>query len=402
MPLFLFLSCSALYCFIMTSWLTHAHLGDFYVYLTAAQALHQSINPYLTLQHWHLGPERLPSIYFYPPLLIILLEKLLFLGTSTLRELWVASSILCIPVAALFLGTAITGRTSSFSHLLILLLLAVHPATYDGLYFGQVDCFVLLLLSATLYCITTLKHSLSGLFLGLSIALKLSPVFLGLSLIGKDRLKSFLTMTLVVLSSLFLSVITPRGLELLDDFSAALRNLGSGQYFFGLPGNLSFAKLLVSFDLGMTPRYASLAGQILAVILVLSLAFRSGLNSSSKLSNIFNASIPCMIIASPITWYHHLLWLLIPHCWIVLQQREFLIHLLSWIAFFLAFASLPLESYLATTTYPEAASYLGATLVSLSSFTYWYVFFSLKNSDISLTSSPKSYTAPFENSPLTP
>ncbi|MFQ5400850.1 MAG: glycosyltransferase family 87 protein [Anaerolineae bacterium] len=308
------------------SWLTAVVPGksgwDFGIYLTAYAKAAAGRDPYLP---FHIG-----SGFLNHPFLLSVAAPFAWLPDSTGRVLAWATAVFLAWIGAILamlrLAAHVYGPLSRRRQGFILLLFLGFAPIVEALYVGQISPVVALLLCLCLLLAVEGREALSGLSLALAILFKTSPVLLLVyfTAIRRWRVVVSTAVSLFVLSGVSAVQFSPHSLA---DFAAILPRLGLQMH--ASPFNLSGASLVsrALIDLNWQNLLLPLRqAHILLVLAATLFLFRIGLRLSPHFDQqhfwLFAAFLALMVAASPLVWYHHLLFLLLPLAGLVLHPSR--------------------------------------------------------------------------------
>jgi len=186
---------------------------------------------------------------------------------------------------------------------------------WETIHIGQINIFVILFLCLMFYFFEQDKSVLSGFFLALAIALKTSPVIFVIYYIflRKYSLLTSCAVSLVVLSLIpsiqFSSSVLTNFLTILPELSSEIHPTSYNQSVLSLSFRV-FSKfgledmesiLIISHKIAMI----GILGVILLLVLV---------RSSTKMSRLWEFALLSVIMTlfSPLVWYHHSVFLILP------------------------------------------------------------------------------------------
>lgn len=304
---------------------SRGNLVDFQVYLEAAKRLAAHESPYGEAFQVLARDGRTFSLYYlYPPFLAVALMPGISASPDLLNLLW------CLLNYAALLGCAgvmtfLTGHFGSLvTHwrarfIVCLFFLSCFEPVYHGIMDGQVHLLVLLTLLLILR--TSINGSpLSGFWLSLGVALKMSPVLLGLKLLLTRDWKA-VGMAIVSAAGLLLACALGGFWWLIDSFLMSTTQVLAGGRFQNFTFNFSLDRAMGAV-LNLEPTSSAhvvLRGVLLALCLgvctaVWGLSLRGKISQASELSHARLIGFLCvsLILASPLVWVHHLTWALVP------------------------------------------------------------------------------------------
>ncbi|MBN8549569.1 MAG: DUF2029 domain-containing protein [Deltaproteobacteria bacterium] len=293
-------------------------LLDFEVYLAAAKTFAAGGNiyaqPYDVSDRWE---RHLALYYLYPPLLAQVLSKFLTLSQASLAYAWCLCAWLCIVGSAWCIAELISYSwwkrwSKAQRFLLVYFFLVCFEPVYWGVSDGQVSAIVLLLLSIFLLADFRDKPVTAGSALALAVLIKMSPLLL---LLGVMRLRRWKTLIAFGVSCLALNLwlFSDAGsTQPILDFIHSLRGIGDERASRGFLFNFVFDKsLLAPFGLENDEiarcivRASLVALPVLAVLKIRDTSRYGGLALYALL-------ICFMLVCSPLIWFHHLAWALLP------------------------------------------------------------------------------------------
>lgn len=296
-------------------YLPQTDLADFAIYQQSAAALLRGENIYSPYLSVNQGSVVLELKYLYPPFLAVVLswfERLL--DPYLVRLFWMAGALISIVISASLLSKIIEKRKkisdqpceleSKHTLPLILMFISIWPPTWDGLMWGQVNPYVLLLLCLCILADLRSKSMAAGVYLGIAAALKGSPVILVLPWILGRNWRALFGVLISGIMSVVVSGITPRGYQVITDFFQSLKLLATETVI-----NDPFYDYSLKRVYGDEWGLALGAAIILMFILVILFIKKQGrLTGDAQIA----CGIPVMIALAPYVWFHHLIWLVIP------------------------------------------------------------------------------------------
>ncbi|MHB0856131.1 MAG: glycosyltransferase family 87 protein [Anaerolineae bacterium] len=286
---------------------------DFHIYYGAVQTAQEGGNPYL--------PYRIGSSFVYHPFALSLIslcalaqQQAALLGWMAVGALaWVLAVILAGKLVALTVGNTWGGAARW--RLVITLLLLFAPF-WETLQIGQINTLVVLCLVLHLYLAETDRDLAAGLALALAVALKTSPaLFLLLHLVlGRYRL---VAVTLGALLLLTVIAALQFGPQVVGEFAQTLGRLTGEVHPSAYNESILSAAARAAVALGRTDAVSLLVqGHRLlgaaGVGLVLWSAWRARRNDAATRLDLYALLTLCMVFFSPLVWYHHSVYLLVP------------------------------------------------------------------------------------------
>ncbi len=285
--------------------------NDFDIYLAAASKLQGGQSPYEAPITFHVSKTTTTDFfYLYPPLLASTLRALLWLAPTDARVVWaVLATVGVFATALVGVGARLWTRAQAPVAALALFFL---PCTLDGITTGQVDALILLTLSVLLAALATGRHAYAGAALAAAMHIKATPVLLCIPLMRSDGRKA-LSWTLFFATLGAITVVALHGPSAWADFSKAASFVTSGERSWETAANRTPAKILVSlWGPSLTPKTSILLLQAVTLLLFAALTLRLVKRPQLPIVHGVCVGIVLMTFASPILWYHHLLWLSFP------------------------------------------------------------------------------------------
>jgi hypothetical protein len=286
---------------------------DFVNYFGGAQAAAQGTDIYADFKRgW--GSEAWVVAYIYPPFFAELLAPLTPLGLVAAARIWLLI-VHAAFFAALVLLIRINPELSRAGRRLFLVASLGFMPVYLNLKFQQVATLWLLLLAVTLWAALGRRDGIGGLALALSASLKVSPVFLIPLLARANRLRLALVGgAMLVALTVVTMLLAPGSWQF---FTVVLPRIGLGTANWD-NGSING---LISRIVGLSPTLFGGATQTVAkgVIAISAVALigatiwqvRGG-DARWRLRLGVAALTAALLIASSVTWQHHLVTLLLP------------------------------------------------------------------------------------------
>ena len=258
--------------------------------------------------------------YLYPPFFAIVAQPLGTLSPETAGHVWDIGQILLLGIASVILLRSILRDGDSQKRKIVtaagICLGAVVLPLGENLFVGQINTLVLFFITLSLFFYTRREHDwLAGALLATACLLKITPALLLLYFIVERNARVvagfLLTMLLGIIVTILLTSLTPW--EQFARFFVTIGYTGSapGGFHPRAAGNLSLTGFLYRLlGIGALPRIFSMSG---AIILLAIPAYRQLLvgDPHRTLAPLLPYTI-VMLIASPVTWLHHLIYLLPP------------------------------------------------------------------------------------------
>jgi len=293
--------------------------GDFKAYylagamLRAGEDVYDLERSYEVAQHLFsaevVGSAKYP--YLYPPPLAIAMIPLSHLPFRWAYRLWVLGEQVFL-IASLYLLAENLPSFGGYAWPFLIILAANMYPVYLSNDIGQVGMLILLVLSLAIHFARRGRFFWAGVVLGVGGMIKISPLLLlgFFALQRKWRALTGAILALVVLSAVSIGVAGPQVM-----FSFIQTNLGkSVPEQIGFYSNLSLAAFihrLFSVPGGSPYELPVRWGFILTCLgLLVLLSHRQYPQTGQTFTVLFSLWITAMLLVSPITWEHHLVWLL--------------------------------------------------------------------------------------------
>ena len=249
--------------------------------------------------------------FTYPPFAAVLSEPLSRVPLGLLQVLWVVASLAALVGVARFAMRPVVTRIGLP---LTLALLLVSAPVRSHLRFGQVGLFLVLLVAVDLLR----RHRREGLGLGVAIAVKLTPAVFVPWLLVTGRFRTFVVVTATSVAA------TVAGLLLLWPSAAEYlwRALWDSDRFGAndVVGNQSVRGMLLRT--GLPDHAVSLLWLASALVLVAVGTFGAWrLERDGNRLGAVGVLAALSVAVSPISWVHHLVWLVLPLAALVAARR---------------------------------------------------------------------------------
>ncbi|HVO43485.1 MAG TPA: glycosyltransferase family 87 protein [Aggregatilineales bacterium] len=286
---------------------TMGYLGDLEIYIRAMDSVRAGHSAYL--------PYGIGQSFVYSPVALSLLTTLSL--TGEISGFWIAISVIGYGLA-LTLLLKLMVFPESWQRILALILMAALAPFWETLYVGQINAIVVLCLAACLYYFDREQPTLSGIFLALAILLKTSPVILVIYFVALRQLRVLVAATITGIGLSILSL-TQFGLTPFFEFSQVVGRIGTENT--ASSWNISVVSVTTRFFHAMIiPIDPDTIGSVYKLIFVgitLALAgyvwFRSAHHRDKSARRIlFSLFVILMTLSSPLVWYHHSTFLVIP------------------------------------------------------------------------------------------
>ncbi len=286
-------------------------LLDFSIYYEAGQRIEDGKEIYRhRYEHLAHDGRSFELSYLYPPTFAAAFSLLGKFGEETAKLVWCTISYLCILGSAFLLYFFARSRVETFAPLslftLVLGVVVCFEPLYWGAMMGQVDSLVLFLLSAVLLALQREKKFLAALCLSLAAIIKISPALIALLFLLKRDYRSF-CIFLFGIGVLCLLTIPGTGLQPFLDFVVSLPELRQGKELAAFVFNFATVPAVLDVFSVNSDSGAAYLLQLFLVSLMFFLLFRV-----KECSLRFGILVVFMLLFSPILWFHHLCWLMLP------------------------------------------------------------------------------------------
>lgn len=258
------------------------YLPDFENFYKEGVYLKQGLDPY----------KREIRPCTYPPTTLSVFSTFQNIPFLLAQNLWFWLSVICLILSVILFAK----NTTEF--LLFLGASLIFFPTKFTLSSGQINLFVLLFVCLNYYFWRKKKEVWSGIFLGVALMLKLTPLFLVLFFIINKKFKLLLSTLLSGVVGLLISIIVLGKEKVIYYFTNVLPTLGIG-FGNGYYYNQSFTGLIARFSLPSIIFYMFLF-LMLGITLV----------KKNKPEIIFAMVLILNTLFSVFSWQHHLVFLL--------------------------------------------------------------------------------------------
>lgn len=303
-------------------------LIDFDVYVQASKALLAGENIYSKQYAVIDRAGRVVTLYYlYPPFLAHLLTMVARLPQSTLALGWCFLNFLCTICTVLCLSSIVEpswwGRISRLNRILLLgFFVFCFEPLYVGLGDGQVTAIVLALLSLFVVASIRGKQAWAGIALAMAIQIKMSPAILLLAAVLFRQWRTVVWCGVAMSGISLISAVELGTWAPTRDFFESLGSTVDNSLLGGFTFNLVMSRVLLDpIGLGESvfARWALKAA--LAALTLTGALLMSRQKGCARLRT-SSFLITCMILLSPIIWFHHLAWMLLPIAVISMRPAE--------------------------------------------------------------------------------
>jgi hypothetical protein len=296
----------------------HSLLPDFAVYLRAAEALREGRNIYARPYEVEYAPGEFFGLrYLYPPFLAHVLSKGLALSEPAFRFVWSVASFGALALSVVQVSKLLEDswwrEVPARVRMLIIsfFFLCFEPLASGGGH-GQVTAIVLCLLSTFMLESVRRNERTAGLALALAIHIKMTPVLLLLAPVVFRRWRTvgwcFIGTALLALPT----IVDIGSLDIFFQFLGSLSATSNNPVLRGAAANFAVDKIL-HIPFGAVGQ--KLGRQVVMVCMLIAMVAcaRSLPKRTERDFLVLTAFlVVCMIMVSPIVWFHHFAWLLLP------------------------------------------------------------------------------------------
>lgn len=290
---------------------------DLRIYFDTADRLRQGLPLYDARYTFADRGSDFELQYLYPPALAAILAPLVPLSADTVFLMWQAGIVAALIASALmlarFIRLLVPAKPSPNAPPLFLLL-ALWPPTLDGILWGQVNAYILVLLIGAVYASAQNALRWAGFLLGVAIALKATPAILTIPLLLNKKWRALLWTALGVIAAHLPLCFYPDGLQAIPDFVRTTGEIAVGDVVNDPFYDYSLRRV-VTFFLDVPPVVFTGLTALVGLLYVAVVAAyvraspRDRADTGPLLGLELLLGIPVMIVVSPLIWNHHLIWL---------------------------------------------------------------------------------------------
>jgi alpha-1,2-mannosyltransferase len=288
-----------------------ANFVDLHVYLGGGAAIDHPGTLY-SYVYADQTPD-FPLPFTYPPFAAVVFYPLHLLPFGVVAFLWhigtIAALYAAVRVSQRLVGVAdgAAGRRAAMSWTAVTIWIEPLRSTFN---YGQIN---VLLLLAVLWAAYTTRWWLSGLLVGVAAGIKLTPAITGVYLVGVRRFGAAAFSAVVFLGTVAVSwlVVGDQARYYFTDLLGDARRVGPIATSFNQSWRGGISRI-VGHDAGMGPPVL-IAIAVTAIVAVV--AWRA-LDASDRLGKLLVVEL-FGLLASPISWSHHWVWLVPLMIWAV-------------------------------------------------------------------------------------
>lgn len=308
--------------------LTHVTYPDFVVYFEAGDVYLDGGNPYGMLVMTR-------DVFLYPPFALLFVSPFAFFELRHAQQIFGLLSVLSYFLSILILfrltGLKVVSWMGGF---IIFLLLNFFPEKFTvGM--GQINNFLLLFLTLSFYFFAKKREGVSGIILSLPFLLKIFPLFClpVVFIYCKWKMLWYFSISSILICVACMLFVDDRWiLYYVHDVTEKLFVSVPGDYY-----NQSLSGMFArSFYLGLIPILLIKVFLLGFVYYFMAKDFFTNKDKNFLLS--FSMGVTLSLILSPVTWQHHLVFVIIPFfilLSIVLRTKSIPLYLLTGVAYFL-------------------------------------------------------------------
>ena len=300
----------------------HGWADDFNIYYTALESAQAGHSPYF--------PYIIGISFVYHPFALTLVSLFGLLGRFPASILWAALNVVGYALS-LWMSLKLVGDVPEERRWLIIALFAIFAPMWEMLHIGQINGIVLACLIGSLYLSEQDRPILAGIVLALAIVLKSSPLVFVLWFLAVRRWKVAVA-ALAMFGVFSLIAWGQFGTGVVRDYFAVLARLGTETHpdFYNQSLPAIAIRVLWTFGIKGIETSAALMQKLGMTLLI---GMTLGLTAAAPLSNqrlrvwLFALLGSIMTVASPLVWYHHNMFLMLPLVillvWPVVESWQF-------------------------------------------------------------------------------
>lgn len=256
--------------------------------------------------------------FTYPPFAAVVMLPMALVGLRTAIALCLALNVAALAAVLYVLAGSTLRRHGWYGVGLVLCALALFEPLRDTFSFGQVNLLLLALVLADARLLATGRGRLAGVGIGLAAAVKLTPaVFIGLLLLARRWRAAGLATAVAAAATAAAAWIAPAASRFY--WTEALWDTGRvGRLDY--VSNQSLQGVLARLVAPHEPSRVVWAALVLVVVCVWAWRTRAAVRADDWIAAFALTGLTGCLV-SPITWVHHLVWLL-PSFAVLLRHRR--------------------------------------------------------------------------------
>lgn len=287
----------------------HPWADDFNIYYRALESAQAGASPYL--------PYIIGVSFVYHPFALTLVSVVGVLGRVPASLVWAALNTSGYALSAWLGWRLLEGPSMQRARwLAVLVLIGAFAPFWEMVHIGQINGIVLACLLLALHWAETERPIPAGIALALAIVLKSSPLVLLLYFLVTRRWQVVIS-ALVAFAGLSLIAWAQFGTQVVADYFAVLGRLGAETHPDFYNHSLTALAMRIAAARGIAAPEAALASiHRLGLTLLIGAALGIGLTlpRADRRGRVwlFGLLLALMTVASPLVWYHHNVFLLLP------------------------------------------------------------------------------------------
>jgi len=257
----------------------------------------------------------------YPPSYLAFIAPLVAMPPAWAEVVWLLlqNAALVLAVVVLARVTGLRRRGSAGLALVLLLIASAEPVAQSFLY-GQVNPILLLLMSVALLDLERGKDARAGFWIAIAAALKVTPaVLLAVPLLrGRSRVLLGAAIAVAVVGA-SMALVFDHPLDVARDYVMLQSGRGAAGTARDSALNQSAAAFVARLawvmpGLADAPGWPALSRGLATALAAASLLFGLAMTAVRRvpLRQAYGLVIACVLVASPVSWEHHRLLLLLP------------------------------------------------------------------------------------------
>jgi hypothetical protein len=294
---------------------------DFNSYYISAYATQKGLDPYNVETLQSLAQElNIPKVtdYTYLPFNTLLFLPLSFLPYPAAVVVWRLLNLALLVFAVWLISKTLALSLNAKAALIVgVIVFNFDPLIYN-LAIGQINLLILLLIVGTAYAWTRHREVLAGVLLALGVSIKLAPAVLFLYFLWKRGFRLVAASIAAIIAFAVIAFLalgeqaTRKGIASIVGFAQEDNAWIANQSWRGFLARLFVGDEYISalYPAARLESVLYFAGVLVIVVLTAFVLYRS------RRSGLFHLEFALVLIAftliSPVTWVHHLVWLLYP------------------------------------------------------------------------------------------
>ncbi|MHB8627598.1 MAG: glycosyltransferase family 87 protein [Aggregatilineales bacterium] len=348
---------------------------DFQIYFNAMQNALHGRSAYF--------PYSEDNSFFYHPSVLSILSVLATLPLGTAYAIWSLLSLAAYSFSIYLIFIHLAGEGMRWRRIAPYIVVLVFFAPFiETLYLGQIDAFVTLLLILCLWFDEHHESIPAGICLGVAILLKTSPVIVLLYFLAMRHFRVLIA-TSITLAVFSLFTFVQFGPQVYTDFLSVLGLIEGDRVFLGVYTNLSAVaitfRVLTALQMPVSSEVITWAYRLIlggSLALLAFQAWRGSYATTKARYQFFGAILIVMTMFSPIVWFHHNVFLLLPLGLTLLYRTRSglaILFLMQTERLFYNFVSVSIGHHISMESLPLALAFTGGTLTFIGQCWLLYV-----------------------------